>query len=104
LTDATHQVRAHLAAVGFPLAVDPMYGDRTSLSLSDLKRGYASKPGRRERPILERTALHGRLFECELPSGRTARAECAAPDDLTRLVAALERYRAPFDLDDGEAP
>jgi 23S rRNA-/tRNA-specific pseudouridylate synthase len=31
LTDATHQVRAHLAAVGFPLAVDPMYGDRTSL-------------------------------------------------------------------------
>jgi hypothetical protein len=69
-----------------------------------LKRGYASKPGRRERPILERTALHGGLFECELPSGRAARVKCPAPGDLTRLVAALERYRAPFDLDDDEAP
>lgn len=95
LTDATHQMRAHLAAFGYPLAVDSMYGDRSSLSLSDLKRHYAPKSGRHEKPILARVALHARSLACELPSGARVRIECPLPEDLTRCLSALDKYRSP---------
>ncbi|QDU66942.1 RluA family pseudouridine synthase [Engelhardtia mirabilis] len=57
-TGRTHQIRVHLATEGFPLVVDPLYGRRDALLLSELKRNYRAKRGRPERPLCARLTLH----------------------------------------------
>lgn len=56
VTGRPHQVRLHLAVSGAPVLNDPLYGDATTLLLSDLKRGYKGQAD--ERPLLTRLALH----------------------------------------------
>ena len=58
VTGRTHQLRVHLAWAGFPLAVDPTYGRRSALALSEIKPGYRHKPGRAELPLIDRLTLH----------------------------------------------
>lgn len=64
LTDRTHQLRIHLKHAGFPIIGDTLYGGKP-LWLSRLKRDYRLKPGREERPLLARVALHAQ--ELTLP-------------------------------------
>jgi RluA family pseudouridine synthase len=55
--DRINQVPAHLQHVGLPLVGAEFYGGRWLL-LSSLKSGYRLKPGRTERPLISRAALH----------------------------------------------
>ena len=57
LTERTHQVRIHLKHAGFPLVADELYGGK-QLWLSRLKRDFRLKPGKEERALISRTALH----------------------------------------------
>ncbi|MGB3547265.1 MAG: RluA family pseudouridine synthase [Saprospiraceae bacterium] len=59
-TGRTHQIRVHLAYLGHPLAVDELYGRRSSFMLSEWKgrRKYHLKAGKTERPLLDRASLH----------------------------------------------
>lgn len=68
LTGRTHQIRVHLRELGFPLAVDPAYGRRSALSLSEFKRDYRRKPGALEHPLIERLTLHARRLEFPDPA------------------------------------
>ncbi len=94
LTGRTHQIRVHLAHIGFPVLGDALYGGRPRILLSEIKPGYRAKPGRAEKPLLERQALHCRLIEFDSPASG-ARQAVSAPlaRDLELLLKQLERYR-----------
>ena len=64
LTDRPHQIRVHLKHAGFPLVADDLYGGK-KLWLSRLKKDFYLKPGREERPLMSRAALHAE--ELSLP-------------------------------------
>ncbi len=98
LTGRTHQIRVHMREVGFPLAVDPVYGRRNSLSLSEIKRDYHKKPGSHETPLIDRLTLHA--LSIELPAvvapgeaPRTLRIEAEIPRDFARLLKQLAKVR-----------
>ena len=95
-TGRTHQIRVHLAAVGFPLAVDRLYGRRDALCLSQLKPRYKPKRGRPERPLIGRLTLH--CAEIGVPRPREPEAPPAAvraplPRDFVQVLKQLSKVR-----------
>ena len=98
LTGRTHQIRVHLSDAGFPLAVDPLYGRRDTLKLSDFKYGYKVKRGAIERPLLERLALHAwRITFPDLaaPGAPPRTVEAPLPADLERVLKQMRKVRRP---------
>jgi 23S rRNA pseudouridine1911/1915/1917 synthase len=108
LTGRTHQIRVHLTELGFPLAVDPAYGRRNALSLSEFKRDYRRKRGALEHPLIERLTLHACSIEfpdaaelqadqplalADFAGVRRIRVEAPLPRDLARLLKQLEKAR-----------
>jgi RluA family pseudouridine synthase len=94
LTGFRHQIRVHLEAIGYPLAVDPVYGTRSSLKLSDIK-GSKHYKGKQvpESPIIDRVSLHALSIEFdEYQTGEIRRIEAPLPRDLAYLLKALRRY------------
>ncbi len=94
VTGRTHQIRVHLAAVGHPLLVDPLYGGRSAERIPD-PRGVADAQ-------LKRTPLHA--SQLSLPHPRTGkpvvvRAPLAADlryvEELLRIAAGRARKQAP---------
>lgn len=70
-TGRTHQIRAHLAAVGHPIAGDYRYG---AMAVPDgLKRQF----------------LHATSLELKLPSGETKRFEAPLAPDLAKVLKNL---------------
>jgi 23S rRNA pseudouridine1911/1915/1917 synthase len=94
LTGRTHQIRVHLAATGFPLMIDPFYGRRDKVLLSELKTGYKRKPGRPERPLMARLTLHAARIEFPRADGSPATVESPLPADLARLLKQLAKVRS----------
>lgn len=80
LTGRTHQIRAHMASIKLPLAVDPLYGSEKPVMLSDFKAGYRVVRGRQENPLIDRLTLHA--YQLELPEidGREAKTFIAGLD------------------------
>jgi 23S rRNA pseudouridine1911/1915/1917 synthase len=86
ITGRTHQIRVHLAAIGHPLAGDPVYGTGTS---------------RRGPDGLERLFLHSWQIELKSPDdGHVIRATAPLPAELE---SALEGLRAQEDGQTGTA-
>jgi len=65
LTGRTHQIRVHLSSIGLPLAIDPLYGAKQPLFLSDFKTDYRLAKDKTETPLIERLTLHA--YQIELP-------------------------------------
>ena len=77
LTGRTHQIRVHLASIGAPLAIDPLYG----------APGHVARP-----PEISRLTLHASTLEFPAPGdGKTRRAEAPLPDDFRRSLEALRK-------------
>jgi 23S rRNA-/tRNA-specific pseudouridylate synthase len=94
VTGRTHQIRVHLRQSGLPIVGDALY-DGGPLLLSRLKSGYTLKPGKTERALMERVALHAAELKLPHPvSGEEVVITAPWPKDLTVAVKYLRRYAA----------
>jgi 23S rRNA-/tRNA-specific pseudouridylate synthase len=94
LTGRTHQIRVHAAHAGFRIVGDQLYGGKP-LWLSRLKQEYRLKPGREERPLLARVALHAEELSLPHPvTGETVTITAPWPKDLKVALKYLRQYSA----------
>ena len=93
-TGRTHQVRVHMAAIGHPLAVDPLYGGADGLYLSKIKlRRFNLKQGTEERPLLARVSLHAYQLAFDHPStGQRVDYTANPPKDFRSAVRQLQKW------------
>jgi 23S rRNA pseudouridine1911/1915/1917 synthase len=88
-TGRTHQIRVHLAHVGYPIVGDPVYGGRRRIPAGATPQLIAALDGFR------RQALHAARLEFVHPkSGKPVTFEAPLPPDFRQLLAALERDQA----------
>lgn len=84
-TGRTHQIRVHLAHIGFPVVGDPAYGGRRRLpagATSELVSALES---------FKRQALHAEHLQLEHPvTGREVSWEAPLPADMANLVSVME--------------
>lgn len=92
LHERTDQVRAHLAAIGHPLTVDPEFGGGSAVLLSEYKPDYRPSGRRPERPLVERLTMHAATVSLVHPD-RQSPLQFAAPlpKDLSATLTQLGR-------------
>ncbi|MFO0840076.1 MAG: RluA family pseudouridine synthase [Phycisphaerae bacterium] len=96
VTGRLHQIRAHLAAIGHPLAIDPRYGGAAELMLSRFKSGYRASARHEERPLCNRLTLHAAMLRLTHPaSGEPLVIEAPLPKDLRATLNQLRRVAIP---------
>jgi len=96
ITGRTHQIRVHLQAAGMPLAVDPLYGGREAIWLSEIKAGYKRSRRKQERPLMERPSLHASAIGFRHPrTDEPMRIEAALPRDFAATLKQLCKYASP---------
>jgi len=84
VTGRQHQIRAHLAAVGYPIVGDKLYAHGDDAFIEFCDRGLT--PALAARFILWRHALHASTVDVPHPAGGRAKAEAPLPPDIANLV------------------
>ena len=91
-TGRTHQLRVHLHHLGNPIVADRLYEGRAALRLSDL---IENLPEDQDEVLIQRQALHAlRLCFHHPVTGERLEFEAPLPDDFTRALDAIRKYRA----------
>jgi len=73
-TGRTHQIRVHLASIGFPVVGDKMYGKAKKLNKLNLPRHF----------------LHAHTISFVLPSGKSIKIQAPLPEDLKKILQQLK--------------
>ncbi|GAB3369925.1 23S rRNA pseudouridine(1911/1915/1917) synthase RluD [Azotobacter armeniacus] len=90
-TGRTHQIRVHMAHIGYPLVGDPVYGGRFRIPPA------ASPTLVQALKEFPRQALHARFLELDHPlSGERLKWEASLPDDLVWLLTLLRQDSQAF--------
>lgn len=94
LTGRTHQIRVHFKHLGHPLAVDPLYANKSELYLSEIKRKrFNLKKDTEERPILTRVPLHAHFLSFVHPiTKEKLEINCALPKDMRAILNQLKKW------------
>lgn len=88
-TGRTHQIRVHMASIGYPLVGDPVYGGRMRLPKG------ASEELQMALRCFGRQALHAAELGLIHPSsGEVMQWQVPIPDDMQRLLTLLKRDSA----------
>jgi 23S rRNA pseudouridine1911/1915/1917 synthase len=89
-TGRTHQIRVHLAHIGFPVVGDPLYGARRRLSAGAAVGVNVALQD------FARQALHAQRLHLRHPlSGKTQQFEAPLPSDMRQLLALLRADTGP---------
>jgi 23S rRNA pseudouridine1911/1915/1917 synthase len=89
-TGRTHQLRVHLAHIGFPIVADKLYASRAQLTRGEVRH-------RREDTtvLLDRQALHARRLKIAQPlTGEMLEFAAELPADLEDVLKELREYRS----------
>jgi 23S rRNA pseudouridine1911/1915/1917 synthase len=73
-TGRTHQIRVHLAALGYPIVGDQLYGKKKC-----------------QLPGAKRQFLHAESIEAQLPDGTWIEAKSPLPADLQAVLGHLKK-------------
>lgn len=85
-TGRTHQIRAHLEEVGFPILGDKLYGQPDHVFLEHIRQGVTDAV--RAAIGFPRHALHARVLTFPHPfTGRALRLTAPVPEDLAAILA-----------------
>ncbi len=90
-TGKTHQIRVHMAHIGYPLAIDPLYGSWQPIMLSQHKKYYSPTRGEEERPLIGRLTLHAHRLTFNHPNGIDLTIEAQPPKDFRATVNQLSK-------------
>jgi len=91
-TGRQHQIRVHLAAIGYPLAVDGVYGRRDRLTGREFNAIVGAGIAEAQDVVMHRCPLHAVSIRYAHPHSGLAMAHTAPlPEDMQRFLALLER-------------
>lgn len=93
-TGRTHQIRVHFHSMGYPLAVDAVYGKKEAFFLSDVKvKKFHLGKYEDERPLMIRSALHSHRLTFDHPvTGMRKVFEAPLPKDFGAVVQQLRKW------------
>lgn len=89
-----HQIRVHMASIGYPLAIDFLYGNQSEFRLSFIKKKRLNLGKyEEERPIMTRTSLHAYTLVIQHPTTKEEMAfKAELPKDFRAVVNQLRKW------------
>ncbi len=92
LTGRQHQIRVHLSAIGYPLAVDCLYGRRAGLDGHAFNQIIGKRRVAPHRLLLGRCPLHAAEIAYDHPlAGERLTATAPMPADMERFLKVLSK-------------
>jgi 23S rRNA pseudouridine1911/1915/1917 synthase len=93
-TGRTHQIRVHFQSLGYPLAVDALYGRREALFGRDIKNKFkVGKFTEEELPLMKRISLHSHRLTFKHPlSNEYMSFETELPKDFRATINQLRKW------------